>query len=271
LRITDFGIAQIKSEQTDSQDIIGTPSYMSPEQIKQEPVTEKSDIFSLGCVLYELITGNKAFQGDNYFSIMYKIANEDPIAIREFNSKVPEILETIVKRALSKDPAKRYQTCLDMAYDLRVASRGLRGSPATMKAEDVVDYVHNVPFFENFTRDEVKGIMGASNIVKVRQGKIVVVEGDIDDSFYIILSGETSVMKDNYKIAAIKRGGCFGEMAYLSGEARAASVMADTDCILLKISATLLDKSSERVQLKFLKNFSMTLLRRLTKSNKEQE
>ena len=78
-------------------------------------------------------------------------------------------------------------------------------------------------------------------------------------------------MKDNHKIATIARGECFGEMAYLSGEARAASVIADTDCILLKISATLLDKSSESVQLKFLKNFSMTLLRRLTKSNKREK
>ncbi|MFC1892030.1 serine/threonine-protein kinase, partial [Thermodesulfobacteriota bacterium] len=78
VKITDFGIAQIKSEQTVSHGIIGSPSYMSPEQVKEEPVKGISDLFSLGCVLYELLTGRKAFTGDNYFSIMYKITNEEP-------------------------------------------------------------------------------------------------------------------------------------------------------------------------------------------------
>ena len=95
---------------------------------------------------------------------------------------------------------------------------------------------------------------------------IILTEGDIDDSFYIILSGKAVVKKSGKDIASIGRGECFGEMAYLSGESRTASVAADTDCILLKISAVLLDKSSEEIQLLFLKRFAMTLLRRLSVS-----
>ena len=91
-------------------------------------------------------------------------------------------------------------------------------------------------------------------------------EGEIDDSFYIILSGNAVVRKQNQDIARIGRGECFGEMAYLSGESRTASVIADTDCILLKISSMLLDKSSKEIQLLFLKKFAMTLLRRLSSS-----
>ena len=75
VKIADFSIAQIKSEQTVSEGLIGSPSYMSPEQVKEEPIEDKSDIFSLGCVLYELLTGEKAFFGDNYFSILYKNGN----------------------------------------------------------------------------------------------------------------------------------------------------------------------------------------------------
>jgi serine/threonine protein kinase len=264
VRITDFGIAQIKSEQTTSKGVIGSPSYMSPEQVKEEPVEDKSDIFSLGCVLYELLTGEKAFPGENYFSIMYKITNEDPVAIRDLRPDVPEILAKITAKALAKDPVRRYQTCMDFAYDLRVALRGLKGSVASDKIENVIDYIHSVPFFESFTKDQVKEILNASNVIKVLKGKVVVAEGEIDDSFYIILSGKGMVQKQNRILATITRGECFGEMSYLSGQSRAATVLAATDCILLKISATLLDKSPDSIQLLFLKKFAMTLLRRLS-------
>lgn len=271
VRITDFGIAQIKSEQTASKGIIGSPSYMSPEQVKEELVEDKSDIFSLGCVLYELLTGEKAFSGENYFSIMYKITNEEPVPIRQHRPDLPEILARITAKALAKDPSRRYQTCMDFAYDLRVALRGLKGATTSDKVESVVDYIHSVPFFESFTKEHVKEILGASNVIKVMKGKVVVVEGEIDDSFYIILSGEGSVRKGTQSIATISRGECFGEMSYLSGESRAATVLADTDCILLKISATLLDKSSEAIQLRFLKKFAMTLLKRLSQSNEAKK
>jgi len=271
VRITDFGIARIKTEQTASEGIIGSPSYMSPEQVREEPVEDKTDIFSLGCVLYELLCGEKAFDGDNYYAIMYKITNEDPVPVRRVRPEVPEVLAKITQKALEKDPNRRYQTCADFAYDLRVALRGLKGMGRTakVKAEDVVDYVHSVPFFEHFERDHVKQILQASSIIKFPKGRVMVAEGDIDDSFFIILSGRAAVQRNDSKIAVVGRGECFGEMSYLSGEARTATVVADTDCILMKISATLLDKSPESIQLIFLKNFAMTLLRRLSRSLKK--
>ena len=267
VKITDFGIAKIKTEQTVSKGIFGSPSYMSPEQVKEEPVETVNDIFSLGCLLYELLTGEQAFSGDNYFSIMYKITNDDPVPIREIRTEVPEILEKITSKALAKDINKRYQTCMDLAYDLRVALRGLRDDTARKdKADDVIDYIHNVSFFRNFTKEQVQGIMEAANVIRVTKETVMVSEGEIDDSFYIILSGRAVVRKDNIDIAIIERGECFGEMAYLSGDSRTATVIAETDCILLKISAMLLDKSPQDIQLLFLKRFAMTLLRRLSVS-----
>ena len=273
VRITDFGIAQIKSEQTASEGIIGSPSYMSPEQVREETLDDKSDIFSLGCVFYELLTGEKAFSGENEYAIMYKIANEDPVPVRKIRPEVPEVLARITQKALAKDPDRRYQACADFAYDLRVAFRGIKGmgKSVKVKAEDVVDYVHSVPFFEGFERKHVKQILQTSSIMKFPRGRVMVAEGDIDDSFFIILSGRAGVRKNGRTIARIGRGECFGEMSYLSGEARVASVVADTDCILMKISATLLDKSPGSIQLVFLKNFAMTLLRRLSRSQKNPQ
>jgi eukaryotic-like serine/threonine-protein kinase len=267
VKITDFGIAQIKSDHTISKGIIGSPSYMSPEQVREETITNSSDIFSLGCVMYELLTGEQAFPGDNYFSIMYKIINEDPPPMNELRPDIPEILEKIVRKALSKDIDKRYQTCMDLAYDLRVALRGLRHEVNKEdKAEDVIDYARSIQFFANFTREQVKEILDASGVIKVVKETPVVKEGEIDDSFYIILSGQASVRKNNKEIAIIGRGECFGEMAYLSGDSRTATVVTGTDCILLKISGMLLDKAPQEIQLLFLKRFAMTLLKRLSMS-----
>ena len=267
VKITDFGIAKIKTEQESSNEIIGSPCYISPEQVKEEEMDSVSDVFSLGCVLYELLTCEKAFSGENQFAIMYKITNENPIPVRELRPEIPKIIEDITQKALSKDRNKRYQTCMDMAYDLKVALRGLKdGASKKEKIDDVIDYVHNIQFFGNFSREQVHKILDTASIVKVTAGNMIMDEGEIDDSFYVILSGKASVMKNDTVIATIHRGECFGEMAYLSGDSRVASVTAFTDCILLKISSTLLDKSSEDIQLLFLKRFSMTLLKRLTVS-----
>jgi serine/threonine-protein kinase len=196
---------------------------------------------------------------------MYKIVREDPVPIRKIRPEIPEILIKITEKALAKDSGDRYQTCGDFAYDLRVALRGFKGTIKKGKVKDVIDYLQNVPFFENFSKAQVKEILSASNLIRVRKGRIVVAEGDIDDSFYIILSGRAAVNKNGLNIALIERGECFGEMAYVSGQARAATVLAYTDCILMKISATLLDKSSESMQLLFTKNFAKTLVKRISK------
>jgi serine/threonine-protein kinase len=168
---------------------------------------------------------------------------------------------------LAKDPKERYQSSRDFAYDLRVALRGIKGGTVKdSKISDVVDYVHSVPFFEGFSKEDLREILKASNILKVPRGKTIVSEGEIDDCFYVILSGRASVAKNKATIAMIGRGECFGEMASLSGQVRTASVVAETTCILIKISSTLLDRSSQHIQVLFLKTFLTTLIKRLSDS-----
>ena len=104
VKITDFGIAHVKTDYSYEQGVVGSPCYMSPEQVQEKPIDDKSDIFSLGCVLYELLTGEKAFFGDNLFSIMRKISHEDPVPIVKQRPGAPEILDKITGKALAKDP-----------------------------------------------------------------------------------------------------------------------------------------------------------------------
>ncbi len=262
-KITDFSIAYI-SEATLDMGLMGTPRYMSPEQLKDSKVSVVSDIFSLGCVLYEMLAGVKAFPGDNHFSIMYKINNENPESILKIRPGIPKILDKIIQKSLAKNPDDRYQSCMELAYDLRVAQRGLTGTPGNERVNDIIRFMNHLPFFKSFTTNHMKELLSVSKITKVRKGKIIVSEGKIDDTFYIIMSGKVAILKDNKTISTVGQGECFGEMAYISGRARTATVVAETDCILLVINATLLDNSSDSIQLLFFKNFAITLVNRFT-------
>ncbi len=118
-RIVDFGIARIStSTMTQTNMIMGTPYYMSPEQISGRRVDNRADIFALGGILYELLTGQKPFPGDNLTTVIYKIINEEPMPVRTFQKTVPEGLDYIVRRALAKSPDDRYQTCRELIRDL---------------------------------------------------------------------------------------------------------------------------------------------------------
>jgi serine/threonine-protein kinase len=120
IKVTDFGIARItSSSKTKTGVVLGTPSYMSPEQVAGKKVDGRSDIFSLGVVLFELLSGEKPFRGDDMTSLMYQIAKERHLSISSINPKVPAVVEKIIDRALEKDPEKRYLKAEQMAEHLR--------------------------------------------------------------------------------------------------------------------------------------------------------
>ena len=133
LKITDFGTAKILQFGTAmTQQVIGTPSYMSPEQVKGRRVDGRSDIFSLGVILYELVTGEKPFPGRNITTVIYKIVNEDPIPPRELDSTIHPGLSNVITRALAKEPGARYQSCREMMEALRKYREAGAGAEATL-------------------------------------------------------------------------------------------------------------------------------------------
>ncbi len=120
VKITDFGTAKILQFGTaQTAHVMGTPSYMSPEQVKGKPVDGRSDIFSLGVILYELMTGEKPFPGQNITTVIYKIINEEPIPPRSLDSSIHPGLSAVISRALAKDPAARYQSCHELLSALK--------------------------------------------------------------------------------------------------------------------------------------------------------
>ena len=123
VKLTDFGIAAIAAEPsiTAQGQVFGTPSYMSPEQVASNIVDHRSDIFSFGVLLYEVITGRKPFFGDSVITITYNIMNTDPLIPSTLNAN----MQNIIKRALAKDPSMRYQTMQNLAADLKAEKYGI--------------------------------------------------------------------------------------------------------------------------------------------------
>ncbi|MFH1887910.1 MAG: serine/threonine-protein kinase [Pseudomonadota bacterium] len=249
-----------------------SPSYMSPEQLQDVPGGPQSDVFAVGCILYELVSGHKAFEGKDAFATMYKVINEEPPPLSSPDPNFSPIFERIVRRALTKDIRRRYQNFAQMSYDMKLATRGLTSPVKKDKLEDVIDYVHSVAFFSGFARSHIEDLIAATELLQVKKDQVMVSEGDLDDAFYILLSGKGRVMKGETRVGTLNAGECFGEMAFIAGQSRTASVVAEEDGAMMKISGSVLDRAPARLQLLFFKKFALTLTQRLaTLSRKAAE
>ncbi|HKM85814.1 MAG TPA: serine/threonine-protein kinase [Terriglobales bacterium] len=124
-KIADFGVAKLNlSNQTLAGRALGTPAYMSPEQLNGEAVDGRSDLFSLGVILYTVLTGHRPFQGNSATTVSFKVVNHDPIPATLLDTELPEGLDHIIARAMAKNPAERYQRGAEMALDIRNLQEG---------------------------------------------------------------------------------------------------------------------------------------------------
>jgi serine/threonine-protein kinase len=138
VKVTDFGIAKpgdSAEHLTMTGSLLGTPSYMSPEQARGQKLDGRSDLFSMGCVLYEMVAGVKAFRGESITALLFKIITEEPQPIRELDPSVPDEFLRIVAKALSKAPETRYQTGRELSDDLLALTRP--GFVPTLRQADV--------------------------------------------------------------------------------------------------------------------------------------
>jgi serine/threonine-protein kinase len=131
VKILDFGLARLSgSEMTTAGMVMGTPHYMSPEQVRGLKADARSDVFALGCLFYELLTGRRPFDAESMHGVLFKIMQEEPAPLREVDSGIPEPLAEVVEKALLKNPADRYANAAEMLSALRHARRALAGRSA---------------------------------------------------------------------------------------------------------------------------------------------
>lgn len=266
IKIADFSIAMIIREdfmETQFHGFLGSPLYMSPEQINEWQISTNTDIFSLGIVMYEMLTGHHPFKADNLSAIAKKISSEKPPPLSEFRNDVPEGLEYALNRMLKKKADKRYSMGLDLAADLALIFEDLDRVENQDSLRDKFDTVQNLGFFQGFTDADIWELVRACDWHSYPKDTSIIKEGEEDHSFYIVLSGLVSVEKNGQKIESLQEGDCFGEMGYLTKAKRSASVIAKTDVALIQVNASTLDRAEEGTQLRFLKIFVKTLIGRL--------
>jgi len=266
VRIADFGIAQIiRPEETQVMEMIGSPRYMSPEQVNEEGISHQTDIYSLGVVLYELLTGHTPFDADSLGALVNRIQNEEAPLLSAYRDGLPPQLEMVIKRALAKKRDLRYPTAMDLASDLVLAFRHQKHMVVAGDSDNQEKFrrlKQNV-FFRDFFDSEIWEVISASEWAEAHPEEVLVSEGEIDDSFYVIIKGQVKVIKGGRTLARLGEGDSFGEMAYFSKSERTASIVATEDVMLLKVNSTLIEKVSQNCQIRFMRVFLQTLIGRL--------
>ncbi len=269
-KISDFGIAVIgePSDLDSSGSLTGSASYASPEQLRSGPVTPQTDLFSLGVVLYEMLSGRNPFAAESDVATVYKITHEDPRPLTAYRPDIPKPLESVVLRALEKDLNGRYQTALEFAEDLAAAFDNMRFLGESVNFEKKFTALKKIDFFREFNTMELSEILRNTQWLEYGATSTILSEGEDEDCFFIIVAGEVVVKKLGKAIAVLKQGDCFGEMAYLGKIKRTASIEALTDTILMKINSSVIDKTPTATQLRFYKVFAGTLIRRLLQTSR---
>ncbi|MEM1262238.1 MAG: serine/threonine-protein kinase [Pseudomonadota bacterium] len=267
VRIIDFGIAIVTdSDISQIRGIAGSPSYMSPEQVQAEDLTNRSDIYSLGAVMYELLTGFRPFRAGNLSKLLHQIVYATPQPIHRFREEVTDQLESIVAIALQKEPGKRYSNGLALAAELTRVYKDLRAKYDQLDNQEHFDRLRQLRFFHEFSQSEIWEVLRAGDWSDYRANDEIVKEGEIEDRFFIIVSGDVDVSVNGQTVGSLREGDCFGESSYVAGAKNTASIKAAGPVTALRVGATLMEQMSSSCQLRFNKEFLRSLIKRLQSS-----
>lgn len=267
VRIIDFGIALLRDADVSRiEGIAGSPSYMSPEQVESAEITPVSDIYSLGAVAYELLTGFRPFRASTLSRLLNQIVYATPPPLHTLRDGIPDELEQAVMAVLAKDPAARISAGEFSARLTRVYQQ-LRDQYAKADNQEHFDQLRRLRFFHDFAGPEIWELLRASEWREYGPGDEIVREGEMDDRFYVIVEGNVTVEMNASAVGSLTEGDCFGESSYVGGVKRNSTIRADGSVTVLSVSATLLEQVSTDCQLRFNKVFLRSLIRRLQGSN----
>src|SRR5579863_4405667 len=269
VRIVDFGVAQMAGNEGDQiKGLVGSPSYMAPEQMRHAPAAVQTDLYSLGVVMYELLSGKRPYYGDNLSKLVHQIIYATPPPLHRLRADVPSVLEDVVTKAIAKDPSKRYQSGIEFATALSQAVRKLDQLDQEMAEQERFSMLRRLPFFKDFTYPEIYEILQAGRWQAYGMDEHILVEGDMDDAFLLIVAGSAEVRRKSKAVGVLNEGDCFGEAAIMGGKKSTSAIVAQSTVTVLRVSATLLDGLSTPCQLRFHKVFLRIMIERLTRSER---
>ena len=264
VKITDFGVAKLpRTDLSEIAGIIGSPAYMAPEMLRDGQVTIRSDLFSLGVTLYELLTGEQPFQAETMVKLINKVIHHEPTPIYQLNPTVPESVSQVVMQAMAKNPIHRFPGIMEFLFYLKTAWKESKVKSDAEKPDERMKYLKALKFFKEFKNEELAEVLRIGTWYRYKQGTTILKENEKGNYFFIVILGQVQVERKGEVIALIDRGNCFGEMAALTSQKRTASIVATEDSVVIRIDAGIIDNLSKDLQIRFYKQFINTLISRL--------
>jgi len=268
VKISDFGAAYLRKSQVVQTAAMGSPYYMSPEQIAGKELSFHSDMYSLGVSLYELLTGKKPFTGETIEILVQKIQNQDPIPPSGARSGLPKSVDASVLRAMAKKPEHRYPSWAEFASELsRVVQQTL--PPGVVPDSEKYVALRKVGMLAALSDTEFWELARAGDWGRVGPNQTIVNENARGKSFYFIGRGQAKVTRQGRLLNMINEGECFGEMAYIRGGEvpRNATVDSVTELLLAKFRPDAFNKMSVGAQLYLTRALARNLADRLELAN----
>jgi serine/threonine protein kinase len=268
VKIADFGAALLRKAHAVQTASIGSPYYMSPEQLEEAPLTHHSDMYCLGVVLYELLTGQRPFMADSLQMLVEKILHQTPALPSSLRPSLPKEIDRVVLRALGKKPEFRYETWADFALALSDVGKLVLPPEAIMDSEKYVS-LKRVEMLENLSDAELWELTQAGHWARVPAKQAIIRENEPGKSFFFLAQGQVKVTLEGHLLNTISEGESFGEMAYIRGGEmpRHATVEAMTGILLAEFEPEALALMSLGAQLQLTRGLVRNLVDRLELAN----
>ena len=252
-KIADFGLALNMNKDMDRDSTfimgVGSPAYMSPEQIKGYPLNQKTDLYSLGVLLFQLLTGRLPFRANNQATLIYRIINTDAPAVTALNPNLPEGLNAILRRALEKDLYSRYRNGAEFAKDLSAVRYQMLEEDDTAQDTSHFETLRRLDFFTEFENIEIWEVLRVAVWREVSPNVALIRQGERNKFFGVIISGSVEVSIDGKALCRLGVSEPVGEVAYLhpASDQRCSTAVTLEPTLFLEINAAALALSSEEL------------------------
>jgi hypothetical protein len=262
-KVADFGVAHTAFTFDSTRGmLVGSPAYMAPEQIERKPSSIQTDIYSLGIMMYKMLTGALPFPADSAAALTARILLGNLPKPGVARPGLPPLLDHIFARATARDPAQRYRTWEEFADDLRLFHES-DGEAASVSER--FGQLRALPFFRGFSDATLADVVPMARWFDVRAGSALVKEDDPGYSFFVLVRGQMRVTRRGTLLQIHGAGQCLAETAFLrkDGARRFSTVTAGTDCSVIEFDPDVLWLASPECTRDFHQAFLSTMAERL--------
>ena len=265
-KVSDFGSAlNLENMRVSQVNGVGSPAYMSPEQIEGETLTSRSDMFSLGMVLYKMLTGTLPFTASTPYGIVEQILRAQPQAPSVRRPGVPQALDAIFARATAKIPDQRFGSWREFAEALAPFSGRTLASAELTTGADKLQALKGLTFFTGFEDDDLQEVLRFSTWQRHPADTVLIAEQQANHGFFVLVRGQARVVKNGTLLRLVEPGQCLGETAFLSRNRvkSAITVSAVTELTVARIDPIQLARSSDKCVRRFSDAFLAAIADRL--------